>query len=118
MSCCSGPGRALTLAVLLHRRPFFEGMSQSSSQTEIGSLNSKGSLGKDTTSPVSKTNGYGGGERGQGSVGPNTLGPLLLAHWGPQKSGLILFQSGCPHLSPTWELRSLRALLWLLGCYF
>ncbi|EQB77699.1 phosphofurin acidic cluster sorting protein 1-like protein [Camelus ferus] len=32
--------------------PFFEGMSQSSSQTEIGSLNSKGSLGKDTTSPV------------------------------------------------------------------
>uniref|UniRef100_A0A7N6BQ24 Phosphofurin acidic cluster sorting protein 1 n=1 Tax=Anabas testudineus TaxID=64144 RepID=A0A7N6BQ24_ANATE len=28
-------------------RPFFEGMSQSSSQTEIGSLNSKGSLGKD-----------------------------------------------------------------------
>ncbi|KAK6477704.1 phosphofurin acidic cluster sorting protein 1-like [Huso huso] len=34
-------------------KPFFEGMSQSSSQTEIGSLNSKGSLGKDTTSPVS-----------------------------------------------------------------
>ncbi|XP_021120217.1 phosphofurin acidic cluster sorting protein 1 isoform X3 [Heterocephalus glaber] len=32
-------------------KPFFEGMSQSSSQTEIGSLNSKGSLGKDTTSP-------------------------------------------------------------------
>ncbi|KAB0407481.1 hypothetical protein E2I00_007655, partial [Balaenoptera physalus] len=40
-------------------KPFFEGMSQSSSQTEIGSLNSKGSLGKDTTSPVSKTNGCG-----------------------------------------------------------
>uniref|UniRef100_A0A4W6DAP4 Phosphofurin acidic cluster sorting protein 1 n=1 Tax=Lates calcarifer TaxID=8187 RepID=A0A4W6DAP4_LATCA len=33
-------------------RPFFEGMSQSSSQTEIGSLNSKGSLGRDTFSPV------------------------------------------------------------------
>ncbi|XP_061462588.1 phosphofurin acidic cluster sorting protein 1 isoform X3 [Rhineura floridana] len=33
-------------------KPFFEGMSQSSSQTEIGSLNSKGSLGKDATSPV------------------------------------------------------------------
>uniref|UniRef100_A0A8C2ZE80 Phosphofurin acidic cluster sorting protein 1 n=1 Tax=Cyclopterus lumpus TaxID=8103 RepID=A0A8C2ZE80_CYCLU len=32
-------------------RPFFEGMSQSSSQTEIGSLNSKGSLGRDTLSP-------------------------------------------------------------------
>uniref|UniRef100_A0A9J8BGH4 Phosphofurin acidic cluster sorting protein 1 n=2 Tax=Cyprinus carpio carpio TaxID=630221 RepID=A0A9J8BGH4_CYPCA len=28
-------------------RPFFEGMSQSSSQTEIGSLNSKGSLSRD-----------------------------------------------------------------------
>ncbi|MED6262556.1 Phosphofurin acidic cluster sorting protein 1 [Ataeniobius toweri] len=34
-------------------RPFFEGMSQSSSQTEIGSLNSKGSLGRDIFSPVS-----------------------------------------------------------------
>ncbi|EPQ06555.1 Phosphofurin acidic cluster sorting protein 1 [Myotis brandtii] len=33
-------------------KPFFEGMSQSSSQTEIGSLNSKGSLSKDTTSPM------------------------------------------------------------------
>ncbi|KAM6909141.1 phosphofurin acidic cluster sorting protein 1 isoform 3-T3 [Xenentodon cancila] len=32
-------------------RPFFEGMSQSSSQTEFGSLNSKGSLGRDTFSP-------------------------------------------------------------------
>lgn len=32
-------------------RPFFEGMSQSSSQTEIGSLNSKGSLNRDTFSP-------------------------------------------------------------------
>uniref|UniRef100_A0AAX7T5G8 Phosphofurin acidic cluster sorting protein 1 n=1 Tax=Astatotilapia calliptera TaxID=8154 RepID=A0AAX7T5G8_ASTCA len=36
-------------------RPFFEGMSQSSSQTEIGSLNSKGSLGRDTFSPVSNS---------------------------------------------------------------
>lgn len=35
------------------RRPFFEGMSQSSSQTEIGSLNSKGSLTRDPFSPVS-----------------------------------------------------------------
>ncbi|XP_069500990.1 phosphofurin acidic cluster sorting protein 1 isoform X2 [Ambystoma mexicanum] len=33
-------------------KPFFEGMSQSSSQTEIGSLNSKGSQGKDVTSPM------------------------------------------------------------------
>ncbi|RXN19035.1 phosphofurin acidic cluster sorting 1 [Labeo rohita] len=32
-------------------RPFFEGMSQSSSQTEIGSLNSKGSLSRDPFSP-------------------------------------------------------------------
>ncbi|XP_031756559.1 phosphofurin acidic cluster sorting protein 1 isoform X2 [Xenopus tropicalis] len=32
-------------------RPFFEGVSQSSSQTEIGSLNSKGSQGKDINSP-------------------------------------------------------------------
>ncbi|XP_066502173.1 phosphofurin acidic cluster sorting protein 1a isoform X5 [Hoplias malabaricus] len=31
--------------------PFFEGMSQSSSQTEFGSLNSRCSLGKDTLSP-------------------------------------------------------------------
>ncbi|KAM4617905.1 phosphofurin acidic cluster sorting protein 1 [Discoglossus pictus] len=32
-------------------RPFFEGVSQSSSQTEIGSLNSKGSQGRDLSSP-------------------------------------------------------------------
>ncbi|CAI9569165.1 unnamed protein product [Staurois parvus] len=32
-------------------RPFFEGVSQSSSQTEIGSLNSKGSQGRDINSP-------------------------------------------------------------------
>ncbi|XP_041037983.1 phosphofurin acidic cluster sorting protein 1-like, partial [Carcharodon carcharias] len=32
-------------------KPFFEGMSQSSSQTEIGSLNSKGSLNKELGSP-------------------------------------------------------------------
>lgn len=68
VSCCSGPWRPLTLAVLLCHRPFFEGMSQSSSQTEIGSLNSKGSLGKDTTSPVSKTNGCGVWEWDQGRV--------------------------------------------------
>lgn len=42
-------------------RPFFEGMSQSSSQTEIGSLNSKGSLGRDTFSPVSSSDPWGGG---------------------------------------------------------
>uniref|UniRef100_A0A8D0CV59 Phosphofurin acidic cluster sorting protein 1 n=1 Tax=Sander lucioperca TaxID=283035 RepID=A0A8D0CV59_SANLU len=41
-------------------RPFFEGMSQSSSQTEIGSLNSKGSLGRDTFSPVSNLYPRGG----------------------------------------------------------
>uniref|UniRef100_A0A8C1NJ68 Phosphofurin acidic cluster sorting protein 1 n=1 Tax=Cyprinus carpio TaxID=7962 RepID=A0A8C1NJ68_CYPCA len=34
-------------------RPFFEGMSQSSSQTEIGSLNSKGSLSREPFSLVS-----------------------------------------------------------------
>ncbi|XP_016393556.1 phosphofurin acidic cluster sorting protein 1-like [Sinocyclocheilus rhinocerous] len=34
-------------------RPFFEGMSQSSSQTEIGSLNSKSSLSREPFSPVS-----------------------------------------------------------------
>uniref|UniRef100_A0A8C1LY87 Phosphofurin acidic cluster sorting protein 1-like n=1 Tax=Cyprinus carpio TaxID=7962 RepID=A0A8C1LY87_CYPCA len=34
-------------------RPFFEGMSQSSSQTEFGSLNSRCSHGKDKRSPVS-----------------------------------------------------------------
>ncbi|KYO26364.1 phosphofurin acidic cluster sorting protein 2 isoform A [Alligator mississippiensis] len=33
-------------------KPFFEGMSQSSSQTEIGSLNSKGSLGREAGSPM------------------------------------------------------------------
>ncbi|XP_015685132.2 phosphofurin acidic cluster sorting protein 1-like, partial [Protobothrops mucrosquamatus] len=37
--------------------PFFEGMSQSSSQTEIGSLNSKGSLGKDASSPIEASSG-------------------------------------------------------------
>uniref|UniRef100_A0A3B3DRR7 Phosphofurin acidic cluster sorting protein 1 n=1 Tax=Oryzias melastigma TaxID=30732 RepID=A0A3B3DRR7_ORYME len=36
-------------------RPFFEGMSQSSSQTEFGSLNSRGSLGRDAFSPVSSS---------------------------------------------------------------
>uniref|UniRef100_A0A8C4H9D0 Phosphofurin acidic cluster sorting protein 1 n=1 Tax=Dicentrarchus labrax TaxID=13489 RepID=A0A8C4H9D0_DICLA len=40
-------------------RPFFEGMSQSSSQTEIGSLNSKGSLGRDIFSPVSNSSPRG-----------------------------------------------------------
>ncbi|XP_039219065.1 phosphofurin acidic cluster sorting protein 1 isoform X4 [Crotalus tigris] len=38
-------------------KPFFEGMSQSSSQTEIGSLNSKGSLGKDASSPIEASSG-------------------------------------------------------------
>ncbi|KAG7484934.1 hypothetical protein MATL_G00055490 [Megalops atlanticus] len=33
-------------------KPFFEGVSQSSSQTEFGSLNSKGSLSRDNFSPV------------------------------------------------------------------
>lgn len=44
----------LEFFLCLPNRPFFEGMSQSSSQTEIGSLNSKGSLGRDTFSPVSR----------------------------------------------------------------
>uniref|UniRef100_A0A672PCM7 Phosphofurin acidic cluster sorting protein 1a n=2 Tax=Sinocyclocheilus grahami TaxID=75366 RepID=A0A672PCM7_SINGR len=37
-------------------RPFFEGMSQSSSQTEFGSLNSRCSHSKDKLSPVSELN--------------------------------------------------------------
>lgn len=41
-------------------------MSQSSSQTEIGSLNSKGSLGKDTTSPVSMAKAVGAWDQGVG----------------------------------------------------
>uniref|UniRef100_A0A5F8GLN1 Phosphofurin acidic cluster sorting protein 1 n=1 Tax=Monodelphis domestica TaxID=13616 RepID=A0A5F8GLN1_MONDO len=52
----SGPEMEETESVLStpkpKLKPFFEGMSQSSSQTEIGSLNSKGSLGKDATSPM------------------------------------------------------------------
>uniref|UniRef100_A0A673Y0Y2 Phosphofurin acidic cluster sorting protein 1a n=1 Tax=Salmo trutta TaxID=8032 RepID=A0A673Y0Y2_SALTR len=40
-------------------RPFFEGMSQSSSQTEFGSLNSRCSLPRDTLSPVSTVHGAG-----------------------------------------------------------
>ncbi|XP_036618714.1 phosphofurin acidic cluster sorting protein 1 [Trichosurus vulpecula] len=55
----SGPEMEETESVLStpkpKLKPFFEGMSQSSSQTEIGSLNSKGSLGKDTTSPMELT---------------------------------------------------------------
>uniref|UniRef100_A0A8C2GCP1 Phosphofurin acidic cluster sorting protein 1 n=1 Tax=Cyprinus carpio TaxID=7962 RepID=A0A8C2GCP1_CYPCA len=39
-------------------RPFFEGMSQSSSQTEIGSLNSKGSLSREPFSLVSTDTAY------------------------------------------------------------
>ncbi|XP_027711923.1 phosphofurin acidic cluster sorting protein 1, partial [Vombatus ursinus] len=55
----SGPEMEETESVLStpkpKLKPFFEGMSQSSSQTEIGSLNSKGSLGKDATSPLELT---------------------------------------------------------------
>ncbi|XP_074087123.1 phosphofurin acidic cluster sorting protein 1 isoform X2 [Macrotis lagotis] len=55
----SGPEMEETESVLStpkpKLKPFFEGMSQSSSQTEIGSLNSKGSLGKDATSPMELT---------------------------------------------------------------
>uniref|UniRef100_A0A4W5PX01 Phosphofurin acidic cluster sorting protein 1a n=2 Tax=Hucho hucho TaxID=62062 RepID=A0A4W5PX01_9TELE len=40
-------------------RPFFEGMSQSSSQTEFGSLNSRCSLPRDTLSPVSRVQDRG-----------------------------------------------------------
>ena len=107
-------------------------MSQSSSQTEIGSLNSKGSLGKDTTSPVSTAEGGGGAgpgsglntgspaqqrvaglQSGAGGVGV-TLGPLLRAHLGPA-SGLIFFQ---PRLSSQScrALSALRALLWPGRC--
>ncbi|XP_072495257.1 phosphofurin acidic cluster sorting protein 1 isoform X1 [Notamacropus eugenii] len=55
----SGPEMEETESVLStpkpKLKPFFEGMSQSSSQTEIGSLNSKGSLGKDASSPMELT---------------------------------------------------------------
>ncbi|XP_043826881.1 phosphofurin acidic cluster sorting protein 1 isoform X1 [Dromiciops gliroides] len=55
----SGPEMEETESVLStpkpKLKPFFEGMSQSSSQTEIGSLNSKGSLGKDAASPMELT---------------------------------------------------------------
>ncbi|XP_072102177.1 phosphofurin acidic cluster sorting protein 1a isoform X2 [Mobula birostris] len=51
----SGPEMEETESVLStpkpKLKPFFEGMSQSSSQTEFGSLNSKGSLGKELASP-------------------------------------------------------------------
>uniref|UniRef100_A0AAZ3P8A5 Phosphofurin acidic cluster sorting protein 1 n=1 Tax=Oncorhynchus tshawytscha TaxID=74940 RepID=A0AAZ3P8A5_ONCTS len=52
-------------------RPFFEGMSQSSSQTEITSLNSRGgSLGRDACfNPVSKMEGREGKERGESESG-------------------------------------------------
>uniref|UniRef100_A0A673XNR7 Phosphofurin acidic cluster sorting protein 1a n=1 Tax=Salmo trutta TaxID=8032 RepID=A0A673XNR7_SALTR len=46
-------------------RPFFEGISQSSSQTEFGSLNSRCSLPKDTLSPVSTV----GAEHDMSTVG-------------------------------------------------
>uniref|UniRef100_A0A8B9HDZ2 Phosphofurin acidic cluster sorting protein 1 n=1 Tax=Astyanax mexicanus TaxID=7994 RepID=A0A8B9HDZ2_ASTMX len=53
----SGPDMEETESILSTPKPklppFFEGMSQSSSQTEFGSLNSRYSLGKDTLSPVS-----------------------------------------------------------------
>uniref|UniRef100_A0A3P9N323 Phosphofurin acidic cluster sorting protein 1 n=1 Tax=Poecilia reticulata TaxID=8081 RepID=A0A3P9N323_POERE len=48
----SGPEMEETDSTSAHQNPS-SGMSQSSSQTEIGSLNSKGSLGRDTFSPVS-----------------------------------------------------------------
>lgn len=69
--CLSELQSPLTPAVLLCCRPFFEGMSQSSSQTEIGSLNSKGSLGKDTTSPVSRPMVKRGG-RGNCCIGSHS----------------------------------------------
>ncbi|XP_049322730.1 phosphofurin acidic cluster sorting protein 1a isoform X4 [Astyanax mexicanus] len=51
----SGPDMEETESILSTPKPklppFFEGMSQSSSQTEFGSLNSRYSLGKDTLSP-------------------------------------------------------------------
>ncbi|XP_072407256.1 phosphofurin acidic cluster sorting protein 1-like [Chiloscyllium punctatum] len=52
----SGPEMEETESVLStpkpKLKPFFEGVSQSSSQTEIGSLNSKGSLSKELSSPL------------------------------------------------------------------
>ncbi|XP_069750221.1 phosphofurin acidic cluster sorting protein 1-like [Narcine bancroftii] len=55
----SGPEMEETESVLStpkpKLKPFFEGMSQSSSQTEFGSLNSKGSLNKELSSPLEAT---------------------------------------------------------------
>uniref|UniRef100_A0AAR2IUD0 Phosphofurin acidic cluster sorting protein 1 n=2 Tax=Pygocentrus nattereri TaxID=42514 RepID=A0AAR2IUD0_PYGNA len=55
----SGPDMEETESILSTPKPklppFFEGLSQSSSQTEFGSLNSRCSLVKDTLSPVSFT---------------------------------------------------------------
>ncbi|XP_032871120.1 phosphofurin acidic cluster sorting protein 1-like [Amblyraja radiata] len=55
----SGPEMEETESVLStpkpKLKPFFEGMSQSSSQTEFGSLNSKGSLSKELASPLEAT---------------------------------------------------------------
>ncbi|XP_059497446.1 phosphofurin acidic cluster sorting protein 1-like [Stegostoma tigrinum] len=52
----SGPEMEETESVLStpkpKLKPFFEGVSQSSSQTEIGSVNSKGSLSKELASPL------------------------------------------------------------------
>lgn len=74
-------------------------MSQSSSQTEIGSLNSKGSLGKDTTSPVSISVKWGG-------EGPG----ILTSYSGPSASlechcfGGLQSDFSLAPLSPGWEL--------------
>uniref|UniRef100_A0A4W5KBZ8 Phosphofurin acidic cluster sorting protein 1a n=1 Tax=Hucho hucho TaxID=62062 RepID=A0A4W5KBZ8_9TELE len=65
-------------------RPFFEGISQSSSQTEFGSLNSRCSLPKDTLSPVSTV---------RPSNSPHTLfslrsySPSLIGHTPRQRRG-------------------------------
>lgn len=58
-------------------RPFFEGMSQSSSQTEIGSLNSKGSLGRDPFSPVSDSKKFHSCELRGAQGNPNGCGALF-----------------------------------------
>lgn len=59
---------------LIPHRPFFEGMSQSSSQTEIGSLNSKGSLGREAGSPVSGGKHWGVLGMGKGFWGHGRAG--------------------------------------------
>ncbi|MBN3289893.1 PACS1 protein, partial [Polypterus senegalus] len=81
-------------------KPFFEGMSQSSSQTEIGSLNSKGSLGKDSNSP----------EFCEQDLFAETNTTIIVPEKlrTPQKSGKTESQSSSPRLDGSHTPRQKR----------